>query len=107
MWRTRRRRRPERAYASPRLPSPSPPRRRFFLPRRTGVSAAGAVLRTPEARFGALPDYPFPPRWVELEDGLRVHYAAAGPAHGPAVLLLHGEPSWSYLWRHDLLALEA
>ncbi len=56
------------------------------------------ALRTPEARFANLPDYPYPERYLEI-DGLRMHYAEAGPADGPVVLMLHGEPTWSYLYR--------
>jgi haloalkane dehalogenase len=56
------------------------------------------VLRTPDDRFADLPDFPFAPHYVEV-DGLRVHYLDEGPADGPVVLLLHGEPSWSYLYR--------
>ena len=56
------------------------------------------VLRTPEARFENLAGYPFAPRYVEL-DGLRVHYVDEGPRGAAPVLLLHGEPSWSYLYR--------
>jgi haloalkane dehalogenase len=56
------------------------------------------VLRTPDERFADLPDFPFAPRYVEV-DSLRMHYIDEGPADGPVVLLLHGEPSWSYLYR--------
>lgn len=56
------------------------------------------VLRTPDERFADLPDFPFAPHYVEV-DGLRVHYLDEGPADAPVVLLLHGEPSWSYLYR--------
>ncbi len=55
------------------------------------------VLRTPDSRFENLPDYPFAPRYMEV-DGLRMHYVDEGD--GEIVLLLHGEPSWSYLYRH-------
>jgi haloalkane dehalogenase len=69
------------------------------------------VLRTPEARFADLPDYPFTPHYVEIGAGdaagtrLRVHYVDERPgdpakASGETILLLHGEPSWSYLYRH-------
>lgn len=57
------------------------------------------ILRTPDERFGALPGYPFAPRYHELPGGLRMHHVDEGPAQGPVVLLLHGEPSWSYLYR--------
>jgi haloalkane dehalogenase len=56
------------------------------------------VLRTPDDRFADLPDFPFAPHYVEV-DGLRVHHLDEGPADAPVVLLLHGEPSWSYLYR--------
>ncbi len=54
------------------------------------------ALRTPEQRFDDLPDYPFEPRWFEWE-GLRLHYVDEGD--GPPVVLYHGEPTWSFLWR--------
>ncbi|MDJ0941807.1 MAG: haloalkane dehalogenase [Woeseiaceae bacterium] len=56
-------------------------------------------VRTPESRFDGLPDYPFAPHYVEI-DGLRMHYVDEGPRDAAPVLLLHGEPSWSYLYRH-------
>ncbi len=56
------------------------------------------VLRTPEERFANLPGYPFEPRYVRV-DGLRVHYVEEGAFDGKPVLMLHGEPSWSYLYR--------
>lgn len=55
-----------------------------------------AVVRTSEARFHDLPDYPFAPHWLDVE-GLRLHYLDEGS--GPPVLLLHGEPTWSFLYR--------
>ncbi len=58
------------------------------------------ALRTPDARFRDLPDYDFPPRYTEVGDGLRMHHVEAGPADGAPVLMLHGEPTWSYLYRH-------
>ena len=57
------------------------------------------VLRTPDERFADLPGYPFEPHYVEIADGLRVHLLDEGPADAAPVLLLHGEPSWSYLYR--------
>jgi haloalkane dehalogenase len=56
------------------------------------------VLRTPDDRFAGLPGYSFAPRYVEV-DGLRVHYVDEGPRDAAPVLLLHGEPSWSFLYR--------
>lgn len=58
------------------------------------------VLRTPDQRFEGLPDFPFPPRYLNVGDGLRMHYAETGPESAPTVLMLHGEPSWSFLYRH-------
>lgn len=62
------------------------------------------VVRTPAERFEALPDFPFAPHYVEIDDGeggrLRVHYVDEGPRDGQTVLLLHGEPSWCFLYRH-------
>jgi len=57
------------------------------------------VLRTPDERFDALPGYPFSPNYVDI-DAMRLHYLDEGPSDGTVVLLLHGEPSWSYLYRH-------
>ena len=54
------------------------------------------VYRTPDARFENLPGYPFKPHYTEL-DGMRMHYVDEG--HGDPILLLHGEPDWSYLYR--------
>jgi len=56
------------------------------------------ALRTPDARFANLPGYDFDANYVEI-DGLRMHYVDEGPRDGDIVLLLHGEPSWSYLYR--------
>jgi len=61
------------------------------------------LLRTPDARFEGLPDFPFAPHYVDVDDTdgnpLRVHHLDEGPADGEVVLLLHGEPSWSFLFR--------
>lgn len=56
------------------------------------------ALRTPDARFHNLPDYDFAENFMDV-DGLRMHYVDDGPRDGRVVLLLHGEPSWSYLYR--------
>ncbi|HEY0447875.1 haloalkane dehalogenase [Actinophytocola sp.] len=62
------------------------------------------VLRTPDERFAALPDFPYEPHYADL-DGVRMAYVEAGPADGPVALLLHGEPSWSFLYRHVMRVL--
>ncbi|QWC86993.1 haloalkane dehalogenase [Nocardioidaceae bacterium] len=66
------------------------------------------MLRTPPTRFEGLPDYDFAPHWTGVSAGdgamarvpMRMHHVEQGPADGPVVLMLHGEPSWSYLYRH-------
>ena len=61
------------------------------------------TLRTPDERFEHLPGYDFAPHYADVADGeggtLRVHYLREGAPDAPVVLLLHGEPSWSYLYR--------
>ena len=56
------------------------------------------VYRTPDARFENLPDFDFAPHYLEV-DGYRVAYLDEGPADGEPILLIHGEPTWSYLYR--------
>lgn len=58
------------------------------------------ILRTPESRFAGLPGFPFAPRYHEAAPGLRLHYVDEGPRGAAPVLMLHGEPTWSYLYRH-------
>jgi haloalkane dehalogenase len=58
------------------------------------------IYRTPEDRFAGLTDFAFAPNYHTLTAGLRLHYIDEGPRDGHTVLLLHGEPTWSYLWRH-------
>ncbi|HVY03878.1 MAG TPA: haloalkane dehalogenase [Caulobacterales bacterium] len=69
------------------------------------------VLRTPDDRFAGLADWPFAPRYLDVPnaDGpaLRVHYVDEGAPFGAPVLLLHGEPSWSYLYRRIIPPLAA
>ena len=60
------------------------------------------VVRTPDERFADLPGYPWAPRYVEIDDDIgtmRMHYVDAGPPDADPVLLLHGQPTWSYLYR--------
>jgi haloalkane dehalogenase len=60
-------------------------------------------MRTPDERFDKLPDFPFEPHYLPVPDGdggeLRLHYLDEGAPDGPVVLLLHGQPSWCYLYR--------
>lgn len=58
------------------------------------------IYRTPEARFDQLPDWPYAPRYLTIPGGLRVHYVDEGRADAQPVLMIHGEPTWSYLYRH-------
>lgn len=62
-----------------------------------------AVLRTPDERFANLKDFDYEPHYVEIPDDslgpLRIHYIDEGPGNAPVVLCLHGEPTWSYLYR--------
>jgi haloalkane dehalogenase len=66
-------------------------------------------VRTSEERFAELPDFDYRPEYAEVPDGdggaLRMAWVEDGPADGPAVLLLHGEPSWSFLYRKMLPVL--
>jgi len=68
-------------------------------------------LRTPDRRFTDLPDYPFAPNYVDVSDQdggqLRVHYLDEGPADSAPILCMHGEPSWSYLYRKMIPLLVA
>lgn len=57
------------------------------------------MIRTPDERFENLPDYDFEPHYLEVE-GMRMHYVDEGPRTAAPVLMLHGEPTWSYLYRH-------
>ena len=61
------------------------------------------ALRTPDERFADLPGYPFEPHWATVDSGedgtLRMHYVDEGPRDGAVIVLLHGEPTWSYLYR--------
>ena len=69
------------------------------------------VLRTPDSRFDNLLDWPFAPHYLTITDAdgtdLRLHYVDEGPRDGAVVLLMHGEPSWAYLYRHIIKSLVA
>lgn len=60
------------------------------------------VIRTPDERFANLPDFPYQPHYVEV-NGLRMHYVDEG--QGETILCLHGEPSWSFLYRKMIALL--
>jgi len=69
------------------------------------------ILRTPDERFAGLPDFPFAPHYCEVKDAdgtaLRIHFIDEGTQSAPPVLLMHGEPSWSYLYRKIVANLTA
>jgi len=56
-------------------------------------------LTTPDSRFNDLPGYPFLPNYIEVGDGMQMHYVKEGKGEKGLILCLHGEPSWSYLYR--------
>ena len=69
------------------------------------------ALRTPDSQFQNLPDYPFEPHYTEIDSGdgssLRIHHIDEGDRAAPIVLCLHGQPSWSYLYRKMVPLLTA
>lgn len=65
-------------------------------------------VRTPDARFARLADYPFESHYLDIDsNGMRMHYVDEGPVDAHPVLMLHGEPSWSYLYRHMIPVVAA
>lgn len=82
----------------------SPPRRKPGAAVPTSLPKTPLVVRTADARFANLPGYPFRPHYVSVanpyaKSPLRMHYVDEGPRDAPVVLMVHGEPSWSYLYR--------
>lgn len=65
------------------------------------------ILRTPEERFADLPGYPFAPHYRTFEGGLRLHHLDEGAPEAPVALCLHGQPTWSYLYRKMIPAFLA
>ena len=68
------------------------------------TAMAGEILRSPDARFEGLPDFPWAPQYVEIQ-GLRIHRIDEGPREARPILLLHGEPTWCFLYRKMIPAL--
>jgi len=66
----------------------------------------GEIIRTPDQRFEHLPGFDHQPHYIEIK-GLRIHYVEEGPGDAMPVLLLHGEPSWSYLYRKMIPVIAA
>ncbi len=64
------------------------------------------ALRTPDERFGDLPGFPFAPNYLSVR-GLRLHYLDEGPRDGEVIVLLHGEPTWCFLYRTMIPVLAA
>ena len=83
------------------------PRRPAHVPADSVASRFVEILRTPDERFEDLPGYPFAPHYADVGDGLRMHYVDEGPADADPVLLLHGEPSWSFLYRKMIPVIAA
>ena len=69
------------------------------------------ILRTPDSQFESLPEWPFEPHYttIRAEDGtpIRIAHAEQGPIEGEPIVLMHGNPSWSYLHRHMMAPLAA
>ena len=69
------------------------------------------ILRTPDARFENLPDYAFPPSYTVVRDAggaeIRIHHVDVGPKDAQPILLMHGNPTWAYLYRKMIPLLAA
>ena len=67
------------------------------------------VLRTPDDRFDGLPEFGFQPHYLEVHDpdlgSLRMHYVDEGDPSATTVLILHGEPAWSFMFRRTIPVL--
>jgi haloalkane dehalogenase len=72
---------------------------RFTLTALSAKMPPMQIYRTPDDRFANLPDWPFAPHYQTIAGDLRVHYVDEGPREGQPVLMLHGEPTWAYLYR--------
>lgn len=76
----------------------------IFLLQASEKWSVGEIVRTPDQAFENLTDYPFAANYVDSL-GYRIHYVDEGPRDGQVVLLMHGQPSWSYLYRHMIPVL--
>ena len=69
------------------------------------------VLRTPDQRFETLPGFDYEPHYTDIPDGdggtLRIHHVDEGPKDAPIILCMHGQPTWSYLYRHMIEVFKA
>lgn len=69
------------------------------------------LLRTPEDRFANLPDFPWEPHYLTIQDedgsDIRIHYVDEGPRDAEPIVLIHGNPTWAYLYRHMIPGLLA
>src|SRR3954468_17366851 len=87
---------------------PAGPRGRRWPSRSRSTRRGNAISRSMERElngdFGGT--YPFEPHWVEAA-GVRLHYVDEGPRDGPTLLLLHGNPTWSYMYRQPIAELTA
>src|SRR5580700_1387601 len=100
-----RRRPPRRRVLAPSRP-PSPPGRAPPC-QRWGTLSVVELVRTPEERFADLPGFPFEARYADLHAGVRMHYVDEGPSRAETVFLLHGQPTWGYLYRSVVAGLVA
>jgi haloalkane dehalogenase len=88
------------------IPSGAPARvsRALIIWHETCQNWGMKILRTPDERFRNLPGFPYRPRYTDVPDGeggrLRIHHVDEGPTDGEVVLCMHGQPTWSYLYRH-------
>ena len=76
---------------------------KIIVPSKNGLEKIEKVLRTPDERFENLPDWPYQPLYIttHVHGQVRIHYVDEGPKDAKeTVLLLHGEPTWAYLYRH-------
>src|SRR5215471_10292962 len=90
-WRT--------GHSGPRLRMCRPAGRRSVVRHFCAKVTVMQLLRTPDEAFAGITDFPYEPSYATLADGVRMAYVTAGPADGQPVVLMHGEPTWSYLWR--------